>query len=328
MVAVAVAADPPRDWREQIYAGALLIVPQVDELAAFRSHVSALLDDAYGPHAPPDAQAALGDQAFTARSELVRAAFRRDERARALLRPVLARFGLDPQTTYWDRLHLRVLPAGAEPQRSADVALSAHRDSWSSNVYAQVNWWLPLYDITAERAVAFYPRHWQAPIANTSGAWDLEQLRRERAAGRGQPAGTKAAPGAGARPGAASAGGDATPLIPAPTQPPDPADALTVVVQPGDLLLFSAAHLHATVPNTSGRPRFSVEIRTVALADVRDGRGAPNVDGDAPRVPWRWFRRVADGAPLSPEIAGATPSPGISADWAGRHGRVCVRSRP
>jgi hypothetical protein len=282
-VAVNVTRDVPDDWRDQLFAGALLIVTDVADLAPFRSHVERLLTDAFAAAAPPDAQAALGDDEFRSRAPAVRAAFRRDQRARTLLHPVVDRFGLDATTTYWDRLNLRVLPSGAEPGHHADVALGAHRDSWSSNVYAQVNWWVPLYPITAERAVAFYPRHWTRPLPNTSGAWDLDELRRQRAAG----------------------GPVTVPLIPEPHDPPDPSDAVVVVVQPGDVLLFSGAHLHATVPNASGRPRFSVEIRTVALDDLHAGRGAPNVDGAAPRVPWGWFRNVADDAPLTADVARA-----------------------
>ncbi|MBW3603954.1 MAG: phytanoyl-CoA dioxygenase family protein [Actinobacteria bacterium] len=278
---VAVAATPPADWRSQVFAGTLLIVPQVAPLTAFRAYVEQLLDEAFAPSAPPAAQDELAAADFMARIEQLRTWLRGDAHARQLLIPVLAHFGLEPSTTFWDRLNVRVLPAGARPQHEADLALGAHRDTWSSNVYAQVNWWLPLYPVTAERAVAFYPRHWDTPVPNDSGGWDLDQLRRERREG--------AAP--------------TVPLVPSPTGTVDPSDAVAVVIQPGDLLLFSGAHLHATVPNTSGVPRFSVEIRTVALDDVRAGRGAPNVDGAAPRVPWNWFRRVDDRTPLSDVLA-------------------------
>lgn len=278
MVAVHVVSGPPADWRHLVFDGGLLVVTGVEALWPFVAHARRLLDEAFTPATATDAQAQLGIDDFSARSVAVRAAFRRDARARALMRPVLGQFGLDIATTYWDRLNLRVLPDGARPQHDADAALGAHRDTWASNVYAQVNWWVPVHRVTAERGVAFHPRHWSTPVANTSADWDLDVVRRERRAG----------------------GPTTVPLVPAPTAPLDPADALTVVVQPGDALLFSGAHLHATVPNTSGAPRYSVEVRTVALDDVRVGRGAPNVDGAAPRVPWDWFRRVDDGEALTP----------------------------
>lgn len=282
MIPVSVAAEPPGDWRAQVFGGALLVVAQVGPLGPFRAYVEQLLVEAFAPVDPVAVQDELEPGDLMARIDQLRTRFRGDAHARALLVPVLEHFGLDPATTFWDRLNVRVLPAGATPQYADDLALGAHRDTWSSNVYAQVNWWLPLHAVTAERAIAFYPRHWQTPVPNDSAAWDLDLLREQRRRGEAVT----------------------VPLVPSPAGMVEPADALVVVIQPGDLLVFSGAHLHATVPNTSGVPRFSVEIRTVALDDVRSGRGAPNVDGDAPRVPWHWFRRVDDRTPLVDVLGG------------------------
>jgi hypothetical protein len=64
-------------------------------------------------------------------------------------------------------------------------------------------------------------------------------------------------------------------------------------------LCFSGAHLHASVPNSTAEPRLSVEVRTVSIDDFERRRGAPNVDGAAPRVPIEWFRRITDGTSLA-----------------------------
>ena len=72
-----------------------------------------------------------------------------------------------------------------------------------------------------------------------------------------------------------------------------------MVIEPGDLLCFSGAHLHASVPNTSGETRVSVELRTVSRDDLARGRGAPDLDGRAPATPLYWFRSMVDGEPLN-----------------------------
>src|SRR5699024_5973495 len=146
-----------------------------------------------------------------------------------------------------------------------------HRDTWSSNVYAQTNWWAPIYPLTAERAIAFYPRYWDTPLSNTSSEWDLDEIR----------AGTSNAP-----------------LVPEPSEAVDTSDELRMVPEPGDVLCFSGAHLHASVPNASGVARISVEVRTADPEDTSGGRGAPNVDGSAPRVAADWFRHARDGTLL------------------------------
>ena len=51
-----------------------------------------------------------------------------------------------------------------------------------------------------------------------------------------------------------------------------------IVTPPGGMTVFSGAHLHSSVPNTSDRTRISIDFRTVHLDDVRDRRGAPNFD--------------------------------------------------
>ena len=91
-----------------------------------------------------------------------------------------------------------------------------------------------------------------------------------------------------------------TGLVPEPSEPVDTASELRLVIEPGDLLCFSGAHVHAGVPNSAGVVRFSVEVRTV---DVADHHGAPNVDGEAPRVAKDWLCHVDDGTPLTAVVA-------------------------
>lgn len=55
---------------------------------------------------------------------------------------------------------------------------------------------------------------------------------------------------------------------------------LRIVTEPGGLLIFSAAHMHATVPNTSGETRFSIDFRTVHVDDLVSEKGAANIDRD------------------------------------------------
>ena len=52
--------------------------------------------------------------------------------------------------------------------------------------------------------------------------------------------------------------------------------------------------LHASIPNTSGRARFSVDFRTVYVPDLRAGRGAPLVDAYCTGTSIRDFINVAD----------------------------------
>ncbi|CAN5892035.1 hypothetical protein BH23ACT11_BH23ACT11_21440 [soil metagenome] len=191
--------------------------------------------------------------------------------ATALFREALESVGVDLMRAGWDLLRLRAFPHSDEFSGSLLGRLGIHRDTWGSNVYAQSNWWAPIYPITSGRTIAFYPAYWSRPTRNTSASWSLEKVRTAR-----------------------RAGDSSVPLVPELVEPIDPDSELRLVIEPGDLLCFSGAHLHAGVPNGTGVARFSVEIRTVDAEDMAAAIGAPNVDGAASEAHPEWFSNIVD----------------------------------
>jgi hypothetical protein len=251
-----------------VFRGDLLVFTQVppllDAAGAADELVGEVLDDLGQPD--PDALDEL------------RKRFGRSPEVRGLYLAALEHVGLDLSRGYWDSLSLRVVPP-IEPDAERQIGrLGFHRDTWGSNVPQQINWWTTIYPLSSERTIAIYPEYWSRPIANTSADWDLDEIRALRRSGEWD---------------------EDIAIVPEPSEPVDTSSELRVVLEPGDLLCFSGAHLHASVPNVSERTRVSVELRTVNLDDFRGGRGAPNLDGRAPQVPLQWFRSIADGSPLS-----------------------------
>ena len=257
--------------RGSVYGGGLLVFKDVPPLREFCAFADALIREAFETEDPVRAQFGLGRDEYLSRVEALQRRFRKDDAAKELFLAAPGHVGVDLRRTSWDWLYLRVSPHGDEHAGRRTAKLGFHRDTWSSNVYAQTNWWAPIYPITAGRTIAFYPAYWEKPLKNTSREWDLEEIR----------AGTSSAP-----------------VVPGPTETVDTASELRPVIEPGDLLCFSGAHLHASVPNTTGAARFSVEVRTVDTGDAADGRGAPNLDGEAPRTASGWFHHVGDGTSL------------------------------
>ena len=203
---------------------------------------------------------------------------RTDPRLKGLFRAALEHVGVDPARSYWDSIFLRVVPP-IEPGAERQIGrIGFHRDTWSSNVLQQTNWWATIRPLSTDRTIAFYPDYWSRPIANTSADWDLDEIRARRRSGERD---------------------EDIPIVPEPSEPVDTSSELRIVIEPGDLLCFSGAHLHASVPNVSAGTRVSVELRTVSLDDFVRDRGAPNLDGRAPSVPLEWFRSIADGSSLS-----------------------------
>jgi hypothetical protein len=77
---------------------------------------------------------------------------------------------------------------------------------------------------------------------------------------------------------------------------------IRIVTKPGGIIIFSAAQMHSTVPNTSGKTRFSIDFRTVHFDDVAAMRGAPNVDSACTGTALRDFLRGKDLARLPEEL--------------------------
>lgn len=261
MTTVHVRRAPLDDERrgDLVFAGDLVVFAGVAGLDAFRSRVDELVRATLGDE-PELAQYETDHDTYLDAVRGMQRTVRRDAEAHRLLLDAFRATGLDDAVSYWDWVHLRVLPSGPG---FAGSGTGWHRDTWSSSLPAQTNWWTPIYPITAGRTITFAPGHWSRPVPNSSADWT--------------PASEQ--------------------LIPEPLETVDVAEQ-RVVVEPDDLLCFSGAQLHGTVPNDTGRARFSVEVRTVCRSDVERGRGAPAVDGTAPRTQYGWFRHVLDGVPL------------------------------
>jgi hypothetical protein len=201
-----------------------------------------------------------------------------DAQVKRLLGTALEEVGVDPQRTYWDSVYLRIVPPARGQRQIGRIGL--HRDTWASNLLQQTNWWMTARPLASERTIAFYPRYWSRPVENNSATWDLDEIRARRRSGERD---------------------EDLPIVPEPTEPVDTDSELRIVIEPGDLLCFSGAHLHGSVPNTTSETRVSVELRTVNAGDLARGRGAPDLDGRAPLVPLEWFRSMADGRSLREE---------------------------
>ena len=273
-----------------LYAGEVVRFSGLPSMATVVAFTRALVEERLAPHAPIEIHRHIDPAALAGRLAAIQSEYARSAEVRRLWRDLLEAVGLAPDDTARDRLRLRFQvhsDTGAVPPWSRSTAtVGFHRDSWGTNLAAQVNWWAPVWPISAQRTFAIYPRLWEVPVPNSSVDFDLaDVMERLRTApetlGPGQ-------------------------LAPHPTKAVDCGGGVPVVLDPGEIIAFSSAHAHAGVPNHSGLTRISLETRTVSIRDVRTGRGAPNVDGEARWAAPGLFRRLSDARPLN-TILGCEP---------------------
>jgi hypothetical protein len=273
-----------------LYKGEIVRFSDQPSMGALVAFTRTFVEERLAPCPPVEIHRHLDRAALSTRLAEVQGEYARSAEVKRLWLGLFEAVGLDPADTARDRLRLRFQvhnEAVDTPAWSRSTAtVGFHRDSWGTNLAAQVNWWAPVWPITAGRTFAIYPGLWDVPIPNNSADFDLADVME-----RLRTAPETVGPGQ---------------LAPRPTRTVDSAGGVPVVLDPGEIIAFSSAHAHVGVPNHTGFTRISLETRTVSIGDVRAQRGTPNVDGEARWAAPGLFRRLSDGLPLS-TILGCEP---------------------
>lgn len=269
---------PAVDLRQRIYSGDLIILTRLRALTEFVDYMREELTRLFAPHDPEHAHEHIESAEMAGLLGEWKPRWIHAERSRELVRAIIAEAGFEPTCTHYDVPKPRTsFPAGHLTTGIA-FAFPWHRDVWYSAPAQQINWWLPVFTVRDDNCMCFDPRSFDRAVTNTSGEFDYYRNNT-------------------ARLNTASQISDERQTRPAALNH-TPVDELVVVPAPGAVMLFSGAQLHASIPNRSGRARFSVDFRTVDVADLSAGRGAPLVDANCTGTAIRDFRRVADGAPF------------------------------
>lgn len=270
---------------EMLFRGEVLVFRDVKAMFELIGYSDQLLKKHLGEGDPTTVQQRLDESEYLNLMGKVQHEFRTSEQPKKLFFEALSQVGVDSNTTYWDHFPLRAVPCGESYNGGRCGWVDVHRDSWGSTIDAQLNWWAPIYSLTPQRSMAFYPDYWDKPLANDTASWSIDEYIRQRNL---LPSQELKVPYS---------------SVPLPTEPVEQSNICPVMIEPGDLLCFSSAHLHASMPNTTDRTRFSVEMRTVNINTVLAGNGAPNVDNAGPKPMYQWFRRISDNHSLAAEMA-------------------------
>jgi len=275
---------PDEIRRRRLYEGQLFVYTPTPETCAVRDFAAEMIQEAFAPLDPVTAQFEIPVERFVEIFAPLKPKFIHHPKTKQLLREALIALGVDPEDTYLDVPRLRGVTSDAYLTAGVGYAHPMHRDTWWSAPFAQLNWWMPIYSFESESSMAFHPAYWPEPVENHSEEFNYYEW---NTVGRAQAAiqihkDTRKQP-----------------------HPPDDIDAdpqFRIVVPPGGLIVFSAAQMHSTVPNTSGRSRFSIDFRTVSMSDLRSGAAAPNMDSKPQGTSLRDFRRMSDAAPMPDDV--------------------------
>lgn len=270
--------------RSLVFQGAFVIESAGRATLALATHAQAMIAHAFEHLDPELAQNEVDVAEFIHRVAMLKTTFTNALRTKELVRDVLREYGCDLDNTYFDVPRLRVVPHSGYLTAGVSYAYKAHRDTWYAGPHSQMNWWMPVYPVTPKRAMSMFPEYWSVPVANTSADFDYDEW---CSVGRRE------------------AVNQTTVDIrkhPLPLSPVETRSELRISGMPGDMLIFSAGHLHSTAANSSGKTRFSIDFRTVHGDDIETGRGPDNIDCRSTGTTLGDFIRGSDFVTIPPAL--------------------------
>ena len=270
--------------REQLYQGYLFVYSPRPSALALCEFARSMLREAFHPYDPRTAQFELPVERFAAILAEVKPRFIHHPQSKTYVQGMLKELGCDLTKTYFDVPRLRSMAHGDYLKAGIAYAFHPHRDTWYSAPFCQLNWWMPIFELAPDNAMAFHPRYWSQPVKNNSDIYNYyEWNRRHRAT-------------------AAQHIREDTREQPRAQEPIELDPQIRLLPPVGGVIIFSAAQMHSTVPNTSGVTRFSIDFRTVHRDDVVARRGAANVDSACTGTTLGDYLRGTDFAHLPAEL--------------------------
>jgi Phytanoyl-CoA dioxygenase (PhyH) len=246
--------------RAAVYDGSIFTYSPTPISLEFCRFAQELIEEAFNSLDPLRAHESLPAERCAEILADLKPKFIHHPKSKQCIQNMLAELGCDLDETYFDVPRMRTAFPGDYLKSGIAYAFHPHRDTWYSAPHCQINWWMPIYDVTPKNCMAFHPRYWNQSVKNSSDQynyqrWNLESrynaAQHVKADHRVQPRAVEEI--------------EIDPQV-------------KVLCKAGGVFLFSAAHLHSTVPNTSGVSRFSIDFRTVHHRDVLRRIGAANID--------------------------------------------------
>jgi len=248
-----------QDRRSALYNGDIFVYSPSEATAKLCALAKRMINEAFAPHDAQTIDRHLGMEECARILASLKPAFIHHPECKRLLPEIICSIGGDPNAIYFDVPRLRSAYPTTYLTSGIAYAFHPHRDTWYSAPMCQINWWLPIFEITPENCMAFYPKYFHTPVRNNSDIYNYAEWNRKN------------------RVEAAKHVKSDTREQPKPQEEVG-TDSIQIICPPAGLILFSGAQLHETVPNTSGIARYSIDFRTVHYDDAVAHLGAANVD--------------------------------------------------
>ena len=168
----------------------------------------------------------------------------------------------DIYDTYCDQMTIRFSPSIKERARGLLKPVKPHRDTWASNFQHQINWWIPLHDLSITNSIFFIPKYFTKKVKNNSKEWNFELFKK----------------------------GYINTSTPVSIQNFNLVDYKTKKINFGNAFCFSGNHIHGS--KLGSFRRLNLETRTLCTKDLKRFHIPKNVDNNNLIKQGKWFRSL------------------------------------
>ena len=184
---------------------------------------------------------------------------------RKFFKNFLLQIELGIQSTFMDYITFRYSPASGMKNIGTLIPTPAHRDTWASNIFNQINFWFPTHNVSDRNSIFFVPKYFQKRVSNNSDEWSFYRYKKTKEF-------------------------LSTPVsnIKFPQN-----QIVSFNVKKGEVLCFSGHHIHGSLVGESDR--LNLETRIVCENDEENYKIPVNLDAMGTVRKNKWFRNLKTG---------------------------------
>ncbi len=160
----------------------------------------------------------------------------------------LKKFGFRIEDTFMDYLTFRFSPSLGRKNIGTLVPTAAHRDTWASNIFNQINFWFPIHDISNKNSIFLVPKYFDKKVQNNSNTWSFSFYKNKKDY-------------------------KSTPVTDMFFQKEE---IVSIKLSKGEVLCFSGHHLHGSL--LGDKDRLNLETRVVSKNDEKKYEIPNNLD--------------------------------------------------
>ena len=172
--------------------------------------------------------------------------------------------------TFIDKITLRYTSPKYFKSPGVLKPLEAHRDTWGSNIFEQINWWIPLFDIHNHNSLYILEDKFKKKINNNSDTWDFKKYKNNSINILSSPVSKKKF---------------------------KVKSEYIIRIKRGDMVCFSGHHLHGSSQDNTFR--INLETRTVTKTDINQFKIPKNIDNYSNKKKKIWFKNIHSSLSLN-----------------------------